>query len=67
VCKCGLIRIGINHFIWSVFGCMNEVKIANCLLLGIVLLMLFTYMYTLQVNLGANINLETQVIAAINA
>lgn len=46
---------------------MDETKIANYLLLGIVILMLFTYIYTVKINLGNNINTETQIIAAINA
>lgn len=46
---------------------MDEVKVANCLLLGIVILMLFTYVYTLKISLGNNITTQTQIIAAINA
>lgn len=46
---------------------MDEVKVANYLLLGIVILMLFTYVYTLRINLGNNVTTDTQIIAAINA
>ncbi len=46
---------------------MDESKMTNCLLFGIVILMLCTYVFTVKINLGADIDLETQIIAAINA
>ncbi len=46
---------------------MNESKMTNYLLFGIVLLMVFTYVFTVKVNLGSNVDLDTQIIAAFNA
>lgn len=46
---------------------MDESKITNYLLLAIVVLMLCTYVFTVKINLGNNVEMETQIIAAINA
>lgn len=46
---------------------MDESKISNYLLVGIAILMLCTYMFTIKINLGSNVDLDTQIIAAINA
>jgi len=45
---------------------MDESKMTNYLLLGIVTLMLFTYFFTVSVNLGASVDMDSQIIAAIN-
>lgn len=46
---------------------MDESKVTNYLLLGIVVLMLCTYVFTVKINLGSNIEMDTQIMAAINA
>ena len=46
---------------------MDESRMTNYLLFGIVILMLCTYLFTVKVNLGKEVNTDTQIMAAINA
>ncbi len=46
---------------------MDESKMTNYLLFGIVILMLCTYLFTVKINLGKDVNLDTQIMAAIGA
>lgn len=46
---------------------MNDSKITKAIVISAITLMTVTYVYIARINLGCEIELDTQIIAAFNA